>query len=350
MADITLPQLNVYFLTSSQIVSVKTVTTVPYVSPEIIRIILSLPKDDKKTLTAFSPLMAYKKSSSDIQNDVTPELLIQILRSFPQLTAFSVSESLESVITLEVLNILLLECKNIKIVDFCGCSSNQFSNALEDFCHLIGGVKVEQYCDNNYELINFHINCKPLLSHIRRLSLHESKCKNISSIAISSFISKCSQLKSLNLFSKSSANTGIKEHDLITILQSPSAKNFQTLDIGSSEITPLILTTIKENCLSLQYLGISKAQVININIIKDFLIALTNLQYINLTSIPCFDILNTNNLFTSIIKSNHSIHTIEMSESLLKKHHVINGWEIELYYGRRWYCSRNVKNGAIRSN
>ncbi|CAG8780613.1 19928_t:CDS:1, partial [Racocetra persica] len=140
----------------------------------------------------------------------------------------------------------------------------------------------------------------------------------------------------------------INEYDLITILRSPNAKNFRTLDIGSSQITPLILTTIKENCPSLQILGISKAQITNLNLIKDLLIALPNLQYIDLTSIPCFNLMNTNNLLTDIKKSNHSIHTIEMSESLLKRLFAIDGWKIDINYGRRWYYSRETQREVIR--
>ncbi|CAG8646401.1 174_t:CDS:1, partial [Dentiscutata erythropus] len=78
------------------------------------------------------------------------------------------------------------------------------------------------------------------------------------------------------------------------------------------------------------------------------LISLPNLQYIDLTSIPCFTILNTNNLLTDIKKNKHPIHTIEMSESLLKKLYVVDGWKIDMNYGRRWYYSREVQREAIR--
>ncbi|CAG8821103.1 15785_t:CDS:1, partial [Racocetra persica] len=142
--------------------------------------------------------------------------------------------------------------------------------------------------------------------------------------------------------------TAIKECDLITILHSQNAKNFQILDIGSSQITPLILTAIKENCSSLRNLGISKAQITNLDLIKDLLTSLPKLQYIDLTSIPCFNLLNTNNLFTTIKKSNHPIHTIEMSESLLKKLYAVDDWKIDINNGRRWYYSREIQRRVIR--
>ncbi|CAG8826917.1 4309_t:CDS:2, partial [Racocetra persica] len=138
---------------------------------------------------------------------------------------------------------------NVK-ADFCGCTSKQFSNALSEFSDLIGRVKIEHHNDDDYETtISFRMTCKPLLSHLQRLSFHESKiniptklsnlslakCKNISSNAISSLISKCFQLETLNLYNGRNINTSIKEYDLITILRSPSAKNFQILDIGSSQ-------------------------------------------------------------------------------------------------------------------
>ncbi|CAG8744276.1 19647_t:CDS:1 [Dentiscutata erythropus] len=344
----------------------------PYIPPEFIRIILSFLRNDRKTLAACAlvnhtfnlhatPILYHtvaftfphtftlfvnasndikkrcsqmvrhldlssfstcglQKSSFETQNIVTPDLLIHILRSFPELSAFSVSESLESVITLDVLKVLFLECKNIKAIDFCGCASS----ALDEFSRLIGRVQIEE---NN---ISFHMTSNPLLSHLQRLSFHEcptiseysiiipllahtpnlthldlggcsisdltlnflagtdiptklthlllAKCKNISSDAISSLVSKCTQLETLNLYGDT---TAIKECDLVTILNSPNAKNFRTLDIGSSQITPLILASIKENCPSLQNLGISKTQITNMYLIRDLLISLPNLQYID---------------------------------------------------------------------
>ncbi|CAG8612733.1 22896_t:CDS:2 [Dentiscutata erythropus] len=433
MSNLVLPQLFDYPFTSSNIVPMKKNTSIPYIPPEIIRIILNLLGDDKKTLatsshfphtfTKFVNVMndikklysqmihhldlstfstyGLQKCSFETQKIVTPELLIHILRSFPELKVFSVSESLESIITVEVLKVLLLECKSIKTIDFCGCTSKQFSNALEEFSRIIGQVKIAQSCNDDDETImSFNMTSKPLLSHLQRLSFHEcpiiseystiipilahapnlthldlggcsisdltlnflagtnvptklshlllAKCKNISSEAISSFVSKFSQLETLNLYGDRDTTTAIKEYDLITILRSPSAKNFRILDIGSSQITPLILTTIKKNCQMLQNLGISKAQITNINLIKDFVIALPKLEYINLTSIPCFNLLNTNNLFTEIKKNNPSIHTVEMNESLLKKLYAIDGWKIDVNYSRRWYYSRKVQGGSIR--
>ncbi|CAG8497783.1 5149_t:CDS:1 [Dentiscutata erythropus] len=446
MQTLILPQFFANPFTRTQVVSVKKISTIPYIPPEIIRIILGLLRNDKKTLASCAlvnhtfnlfatPILYHtvaftypytftlfanatndikkrcfkmvrhldlsgfstcglQKSSSSIQTVVTPNLLIHILRSFPSLKAFSVSETLESVITLDVLKVLFLECKNINSIDFCGCSSKQFGNALEEFSALVGRVKIDfQFDVNDEEMITFHMDHKPTLSHIQRLSLHDcpiisecstiipllahapnlthldlggcsvsdltltflaegtnapttlshlllAKCKNISSSAIASFVFRCSQLKTLNLYGERDIATAIQECDLMTIVRSPSAKNYQTLDIGSSQITPMILTAIKENCSSLQNLGISRAQLSNISLINDLLTAMPNLQYLDLTSIPCFNPLNTNNLFTTITKYNHPIHTIEMSESLLKKLCAIEGWRIDVNYGRRWYYAR----------
>src|SRR5437764_6587445 len=148
-----------------------------YIPPEIIRIVLSFLKDDKKTLAAcalvnhtfnlhVTPIlyqtvsfsfpytftlfanvttgesqrsrmirhldisgfstMGLRKSDATTQNIVTPQILINILRSCTMLEAFSVSETLESAITFEVLKVLAFECKTIKTLDFCGLSSKQF--------------------------------------------------------------------------------------------------------------------------------------------------------------------------------------------------------------------------------
>ncbi|KAF0430584.1 RNI-like protein [Gigaspora margarita] len=451
MQSLILPQLFANPFAHAQIVPVKKLSTAPYIPPEIIRIILGLLRNDKKTLASCAlvnhtfnlyatPILYHtvaftfpytftlfanatndikkrcskivrhldlsgfstyglRKSSSSIQKVITPDLLIHILRSFPSLKVFSISDTLESVITFDVLKVLFLECKNINTIDFCGCSSKQFGIALEEFSGFIGRVKIVQQFDaddaDDEEMVTFHMDQKPLLSHVQRLSLHEcpvisecstiipllahapnlthldlggcsvgdltltflgvgtnapttlshlllAKCKNISSSAIASFVFKCSRLETLNLFGERDIATAIAECDLMIILRSQNAKNFQTLDIGSSQITPMILTAIKENCSSLQNLGISRAQISNICLIKDLLTTMTYLQYIDLTSIPCFNPLNTNNLFTTVSKNNLPIHTIEMSESLLKKLCAIDGWNINFNYGRRWYYARET--------
>ncbi|CAG8470708.1 2063_t:CDS:1 [Cetraspora pellucida] len=445
MSDHIFPLINL------QVVSMKKIATVPYIPPEIIRMIFGLLRDDKKTLatcalvshtfnlhatpflyhtvafvfphtfTLFANVVndikkrshmvrhldlsgfstcGLQKSYSDFHNVVTPELLIYILRSCPELKTFSVSESLEFVITFDVLKVLFLECKNVITIDLCGFSTKQFGNTLEQFCRLIGRVRIDD-CGNDLTTA-FNVNDEPALSHLQRLSLHEcavisecstiillanapnlthldlggcsisdltinflaetnaptnfrhlllAKCKNISSCAISSLILKCSQLESLNLYGVRDTTTIINEYDLINILSSPSAKNLQILDIGSSQITPLVLTLIKENCSSsLKNLGISKAQITNISVIKDLLTSLPNLQYIDLTSVLCFNVLNTNTLLNSIVKNNHPIHTIEMNDSLLKKLYATKGWKIDVNYGRRWYYSRESRLDSIRAD
>ncbi|CAG8776681.1 34620_t:CDS:1, partial [Racocetra persica] len=156
-------------------------------------------------------------------------------------------------------------------------------------------------------------------------------------------------LETLNLYGVRDTITTINECDLITIFRSPSAKNFQILDIGSSETTPSVLTLIKENCSSLlKNLGISKAQITNIRANKDLLTSLPNLQYIDLTSVPCFNALNTNSLLIGIEKNKHPIHTIEINESLLKRLHATKGWKIDVNYSRRWNYSRGSRLGSIR--
>src|SRR5581483_12378786 len=130
---------------------------VPYVPPEVIRIVLGFLKNDKKTLAScalvnhtfnlhVTPIlyhtvsfsfpytftlfanatigesqrsrmihhldlsgfstMGLQKSDAAIQKVVTPQLLVNILRSCTMLETFSVSETLETAITFEVLNVL----------------------------------------------------------------------------------------------------------------------------------------------------------------------------------------------------------------------------------------------------
>ncbi|CAG8728286.1 8580_t:CDS:1, partial [Funneliformis mosseae] len=133
---------------------------IPNFPPEIIRIILGLIKDDKKTINACATVnhtfnlhatpilyhtvsfsfpytftlfakailgesqrprmirhldlsgfstMGLQKSDATIQTVITPEILISILRSCTMLETFSVSETLTSTINLEVLRVLVFE-------------------------------------------------------------------------------------------------------------------------------------------------------------------------------------------------------------------------------------------------
>ncbi|CAG8475435.1 6494_t:CDS:1 [Funneliformis mosseae] len=427
------------------------VKNVPYVPPEIIRIILALLKDDKKTLTAcalvnhtfnlhVTPILYHtvsfsfpytftlfakatigesqrsrmirhldlsgfstiglQKSNATIQTVVTPEILINILRSCTMLEAFSVSETLESAITFEVLQVLAFELKTIQTLDFCGLSSKQFGSALASLAEVMGRVRLIQYYENDDEepTYSFQKANNVALSHLKRLSLHEcptisefstiltllahapnlthldlggcsisdmtlnflatgtnvsrtlthlllARCKNISSEAIATLISQCGNLKVLNLYGDRDIATAISEYDLITILSSPSAKQFQTLDIGSSHITPRVLYAIQENCtFNLQHLGIAKAQIPSTSHLNQFLNAMPNIQYIDLTAATCLTPINMSCLLNNLQKD-HSLHTVEMSEPLLKKLGATKGWKINENFSRRCYYTKLSSGG-----
>ncbi|CAG8778858.1 6567_t:CDS:1, partial [Acaulospora morrowiae] len=231
-------------------------------------------------------------SPAAVQKVVTPEILINILMATPGLEAFSVSETLESSITAEVLKTLLFTCRKLKTLDFCGCSSKQFGIALAELAESLGRVKITSHFDDEDEeedvRYSFQTVNRPALPQLQRLSLHEchtvseystiitliahapnlthldlggcsisdmtleflanktnttstlkhlllAKCKNLSSERIASFVSQCHQLETLNLYGERNIATAISEYDLNTILNSPCAKKLHTLDIGSSQ-------------------------------------------------------------------------------------------------------------------
>ncbi|CAG8521560.1 3561_t:CDS:2 [Diversispora eburnea] len=372
----------------------------PYIPPEIIKMILNCLKDDKKTLaacslvnrtfylhtipilyntisftfpftfTSFANVTHYhrttecfsfirhldfssfstcglQKSSATIQNVVTPDILINILLSCQELETFSISETLESTITFDVLKTLFINCKNLKTLDFCGCSSKQFViseintiipilSHTPNLTHLdFGGCSIS---DITLNFLSTETNIPKTLKHLLL-----ANCKNISSESIAKFASQCHKLETLNLYSKRNISSTINEYDLITILSSPCAKKLQNLDIGASQVTPRVLLAIQQNCSSLVNLGIAKAPIQSLNHITEFLTNMTNLQYIDLTSIPCFNVLNIYSLINSLNKNQQNqIHTIELNESLLKKLTNINDcWrKIEENYTRRLYYSR----------
>ena len=66
------------------------------------------------------------------------------------LEAFSASESLESSITSEVLQVLAFECKNIKSLDFCGMSTKQFGLAVfVSLAKVMGRIECVQKTDDD---------------------------------------------------------------------------------------------------------------------------------------------------------------------------------------------------------
>jgi len=423
----------------------------PYIPPEIIRNVLGFLKDDKKTLAIcalvnhtfnlhVTPILYHtvsfsfpytftlfanvtigesqrsrmihhldlsgfstiglQKSDAAIQKVVTPQILINILRSCTMLETFSVSETLESAITFEILKVLLFECKKIKTLDFCGLSSKQFGSSLASLAEIMGHVKLFQSHENDDDDDDDYDDYNPkysfqkvnnvALSHLQRLSLHKcpvisehstiltllahspnlthldlggcsisdvtldflatetnatkrlthlslARCKNISSEAIATLVAKCERLELVNLY-----DDIISEYDLITILTSPSAKRFKTLDLGSSYITPRVLYAIQENCTSaLKHLGIANANVVSISHLDEFLKAMPSLQYVDLTAVSCLTPLNTNGLLNNL-QNDHSLHNVEMSESLLKKLCATNGWQINKHYSRRWYYAKQT--------
>jgi hypothetical protein len=418
---------------------------IPYIPPEIIRIILSLLKDDKKTLAAcalvnhtfnlhVTPIlyhsvsfsypstftsfantiidesqrsqlirhldlssfstMGLQKSTATTGNYATPNLIIQILRYCTMLESFSISESLESAITLEVLQVLAFECKNIKTLDFCGLSNKQFNSSLTSLTEIMGHVNIFHYYENGILTYSFQKANYVALPHLKRLSLHEcpiisetsiitllahspnlthldlggcsisdltlnflatetnipqtlthlllAKCKNVSSESITALVTECKQLEVLNLYGhKNFVTTVVNEYDLIAILTSPSAKKFKNLDIGSSQITLNVLHTIQENCLGLRHLGISKANIQSITYLINFLNAIPSLEYIDLTDVPCMKALDVASLINNLQKD-HSLHIIEISEDLHNKLGTMNGWKTVNNYSRRLYYAKQT--------
>ncbi|CAG8772180.1 513_t:CDS:1, partial [Funneliformis caledonium] len=158
-----------------------------------------------------------------------------------------------------------------------------------------------------------------------------ARCKHISSEAIASLIIQCENLRVLNLYDIA---TAISEYDLITILRSQTAKRFQSLDLGSSYVTSRVLHAIQENCTSaLQHLGIALAQIPLTIQLNEFLMSMPSIQYIDLTGVKCLTPISIRGLLDNLQK-NHSLHTVEMSESLLKNLCVIKGWKINDNFSR----------------
>src|SRR5207248_6744119 len=80
--------------------------------------------------------------------------------------------------------------------------------SMPKITHLdLGGCAIS---DATLEFLTYETEGTKTLTH-----LSFSKCKNISSSAISSFISQCQELVTLNLYSEKALLTSVTEYDLI---------------------------------------------------------------------------------------------------------------------------------------
>ncbi|CAG8724727.1 16515_t:CDS:1, partial [Funneliformis mosseae] len=290
---------------------------------------------------------------------------------------------------------------NIKTLDFCGLSSKHFGSALTSLAEYMGRLRlVQDYEDDDEKepTYSFQSVKNVALPDLQRLSLHNcsiiseystiltllahapnithldlggcsvsemtlnflatqtnvtknlthlllARCKHISSEAIASLIIQCENLRVLNLYDIA---TAISEYDLITILRSQTAKRFQSLDLGSSYVTSRVLHAIQENCTSaLQHLGIALAQIPLTIQLNEFLTSMPSIQYIDLTGVKCLTPISIRGLLDNL-QTNHSLHTVEMSESLIKNLCAIKGWKINDNFSRR-YCYTKLSHGRRKS-
>ncbi|CAG8464323.1 8752_t:CDS:1 [Paraglomus occultum] len=423
----------------------------PYIPPEIIRIVLSFLKNDRQALAAcarvnstfnlhvtpilystvsfafpynfslFANTVNYptyrtqwikhldlsafstiglQKSYASLQNIVDPSTLVKIFRTCSSLESLSVSESLEEALTFDVLKTLFFDCNNIKTIDFCGFSRKTFTDAMNRLTAQMGRPQIT-YDESGYKFVT----PAALFPHIKRLSLHEcttlgeynviipllahspnlthldvggcsitdvtlrfmmdytnipntlthlstAKCKALSFDGIADFVEQCQSLVHLNVYSDRPVTTALTEQSLIRIMRSQTMKNIETLDIGSTYIMPSVLRAIKENCSTkLKKLGLANAPITSLACITDFLSSMPQLEYVDLTNVPCLNLITTNTLLTSLIKNeSHQIHTIELSQALLGKLGTLPKWKIVKNYGRRWYYAKIERKDGIKAD
>ncbi|CAG8673810.1 8882_t:CDS:2, partial [Funneliformis mosseae] len=194
---------------------------------------------------------------------------------------------------------------NIKTLDFCGLSSKHFGSVLTSLAEYMGRLRFVQDYEDDDEKADL------LIPKCKKCSItRPSTCKHISSEAITSLIIRCENLRVFNIYDIA---TAISEYDLITILRSQTAKRFQSLDLGLSYVKSHVLHAI---------------------------------QYIDLTGVKCLTPISIRGLLDNLQK-NHSLHTVEMSKSLLKNLCVIKGWKINDNFSIR-YCYTKLSHGEGR--
>ncbi|CAG8814908.1 43710_t:CDS:2, partial [Gigaspora margarita] len=216
MAGLILPQLFGYSLTGSHVVPLKkTITSIPYIPPEIIRIILSLFRDDKKTLAACALV------NNTFNLHATP--ILYHTDSFTFLHTFTHLAN--------VINDIKMRCSQMNVK---ASKRSIFVDVLVNNLQHSRGILSPNWPLSFHErpIISEYSAIIPILSHAPNLAHLDLSGCSISDLTLNFLAGTNAPTK---------LSTAIKEDGLITILRSPSVENFQ-IDIGYSHITPLILT------------------------------------------------------------------------------------------------------------
>jgi hypothetical protein len=328
-----------------------------------------------------------KQMNAEIQN-LTSRTLLKCLDLLPNLKECLLQEHLEGDLSVEVVRKLFMGLPNLRAVDFCGCSTQSFSQVFTDA--LTAGPALPMSLPN-LKRLSLH-ECStiqapifdlllPRLTNLTHLDLTHTQVNDSALLAIPETarithlsLSRCTRLRSSALVEFLTTHPAVREslvylnlladptrfrlleEDDVTALLPNLPDTLRSLNLGGAKVTsdhvPLLIPLTKH----LEELGLSSADL-SVKDVNSFFIqsrengadenaAPSTLCYLDLAKVPQMTIGAIFNTSTCLLLSEHSypLQVVEFSDKIItplreraKTHRASVGWTVRDLGRRGWY-------------
>ncbi|KAJ5983421.1 hypothetical protein N7481_005520 [Penicillium waksmanii] len=322
-----------------------------------------------------------KQMNAEIQN-LTSRTLLKCLDLLPNLKECLLQEHLEGDLSVEVIRKLFMGLPNLRAVDFCGCSTQAFSQVFTEAlsagpplpmslpsmkrlslheCSTIPAPMFDQLLSRlinltHLDLTHTQVNDSALaaIPETARIShLGLSRCTRLRSSALIEFLTThpavCESLVYLNLLNDPTRFRLLEEEDVSALLPKlPST--LRSMNLGGAKVTSEHVSLLIPLTKHLHELGLSSADLsvkdVNTFFAKDDNAAPSTLCYLDLAKVPQMTIgaiFNTSSCFL-LSEQSYPLQVIEFSDKIItplreraKTQRVSVGWTVRDLGRRGWY-------------
>ncbi|KAJ5388339.1 hypothetical protein N7509_010880 [Penicillium cosmopolitanum] len=300
-----------------------------------------------------------KQMNAEIQN-LTSRTLLKCLDLLPNLKECLLQEHLEGDLSVEVIRKLFMGLPNLRAVDFCGCSTQAFSQVFTEaltipapmFDQLLSRLINLTHLDLTHTQVNDSaLAAIPETARISHLGL--SRCTRLRSSALIEFLTThpavCESLVYLNLLNDPTRFRLLEEEDVSALLPKlPST--LRSMNLGGAKVTSEHVSLLIPLTKHLHELGLSSADLsvkdVNTFFAKDDNAAPSTLCYLDLAKVPQMTIGAIFNTSSCLLLSEQSypLQVIEFSDKIItplreraKTQRVSVGWTVRDLGRRGWY-------------
>ena len=339
-----------------------------------------------------------KQMNAEIQN-LTSRTLMQCLDLLPNLKECLLQEHLEEDINVDVIRKLFMDLPNLRALDFCGCSTQKFSQKFTEA--LTGGPPLPMSMPN-LQRLSLH-ECStipaslfdlllPRLTNLTHLDLTHTQVNDSALMAIPETarithlsVSRCTRLRPSVLVEFLTTHPAVRdslvflnlltdptrfrllEEDDVTALLPKLPETLRSLNLGGARVTsdhaPLLVPLTKH----LEELGLASADL-SVNDVNSFFARVrrtetgaeeslppSTLCYLDLAKVPQMTIGSIFNTTSCLLLSDHSypLQVVEFHEKIInpllersKTQRASVGWTVRELGRRGWY----VRDPASMSN